>query len=68
MVPVGKPTKVLIVEDEPLIALALRDVLTLVGFEVVGVAARVSDALTIAQNTPPDVAILDVRLPASAMG
>ena len=62
MVPEGKPTKVLIVEDEALIALALRDDLTLVGFEVVGVAARVSDALTIAQNTLPDVAILDVRL------
>ena len=62
MVPKGKPTKVLIVEDEPLIALSLRDVLTLAGFEVVGVAARVSDALTIAQNTPPDVAIFDVRL------
>ena len=62
MVPEGKPTKVLIVEDEPLIALSLRDVLTLAGFEVVGVAARVSDALTIAHNTPPDVAILDVRL------
>ena len=62
VVPEGKPTKVLIVEDEPLIALSLSEVLTLVGFEVVGVAARVSDALTIAQNTPPDVAILDVRL------
>jgi two-component system, response regulator PdtaR len=62
VVPEGKPTKVLIVEDEPLIALSLRDVLTLAGFEVVGVAARVSDALTIAQNTPPDVTILDVRL------
>ena len=62
MVPERKPTKVLIVEDEPLIALSLRDVLTLAGFEVVGVAARVSVALTIAQNTPPDVAILDVRL------
>ena len=62
MVPEGKPTKVLIVEDEALIALSLRDMLTLVGFEVVGIAARVSDALTIAQNTTPDVALLDVRL------
>ena len=62
VVPERKPTKVLIVEDEPLIALSLGDVLTLAGFEVVGVAARVSDGLTIAQSTPPDVAILDVRL------
>ena len=54
--------KVLIVEDEPLIALSLREVLTLVGFEVVGVAASVSDALRIAQNTRPDIAIFDVRL------
>ena len=60
--PEAKPAKVLIVEDEALIALSLREVLVLVGFDVVGVAATVGDALCIAQNTPPDIAIFDVRL------
>ena len=38
------------------------EILTLVGFEVAGVAARVSDALVLAENSPPDIAIMDVRL------
>jgi DNA-binding response OmpR family regulator len=54
--------KVLIVEDDALIALSMREILTLVGFEVAGVAATVSDALILAENTRPDLAIFDVRL------
>jgi len=54
--------KVLIVEDDPLVAMTTREVLTLVGFEVTGVAATVSDALCLAENTRPDLAIFDVRL------
>jgi two-component system, response regulator PdtaR len=57
-----KRWKVLIVEDEPLVAWSMDEVLTLVGFEVVGVAARVSEALHIAEVTKPDLAIFDVRL------
>jgi two-component system, response regulator PdtaR len=58
----GMREKVLIVEDEALIALSLRESLTLVGYEVVGVAATVRDALTLAENTRPDLALFDVRL------
>ena len=54
--------KVLIVEDDAVILLSLRDVLTLVGLDVVGVAANVTDALCIAENTRPDLAIFDIRL------
>ena len=54
--------KVLIVEDDPLIAFTLREALTLVGFEVTGIAASVSQALTLAESTRPDLAIFDVRL------
>jgi DNA-binding NarL/FixJ family response regulator len=57
-----KRWKVLIVEDEPLVAWSMDEVLTLVGFEVVGVAARVSEALHLAEATRPDLAIFDVRL------
>src|SRR5215831_6003477 len=54
--------KVLIVEDDVLIAWSMDEVLTLVGFDVVGVATSVSEALSIAEDTHPDLAIFDVRL------
>jgi two-component system, response regulator PdtaR len=58
----AKPPKVLLAEDDALIAMSLREVLSLFGFEVVGVAATVTDALCLAQNTEPDLAIFDVQL------
>ena len=54
--------KVLIVEDDAIEALGMREMLSLVGLEVVGIAACVSDALCLAECTRPDVAIFDVRL------
>src|SRR5215470_10652367 len=54
--------KVLIVEDDAIEALGMREMLSLFGVEVVGVASRVSDALCLAEDTLPDVAIFDVRL------
>lgn len=57
-----KLLKVLILEDEALIALSMQEVLGLVGVEVVGVAATVGEALRLAGSTDPDVAICDVRL------
>jgi DNA-binding NarL/FixJ family response regulator len=40
----------------------MDEVLALVGFDVVGVATRVSEALRIADVTKPNLAIFDVRL------
>jgi DNA-binding NarL/FixJ family response regulator len=54
--------KVLILEDDVLVAWSLREVLSLTGCEVTGIAATVSDALCLAENTRPDLAIIDVRL------
>ena len=45
-----------------MISLSLCDVLGLVGLDVVGVAANVTDALCIAENTHPDLAIFDIHL------
>jgi len=56
------PAKILVAEDDALIAMSIREVLSLFGFEVVGVAATVNDALCIAQNSRPDLAIFDVHL------
>lgn len=52
----------LIVEDEALVSLALKDVLTEFGCEVVGAAARVDVALDLARELPFDIAVLDVNI------
>ena len=57
-----KWARVLIIEDELLVAWSLRDVLSLIGCEVTGIAATVSEALILAENTKPDLALVDVRL------
>lgn len=54
--------RVLIVEDESLIAMFLEDTLTDIGCRVAGVAARYHDALAKAKSLAFDVAILDVNL------
>ena len=58
----AEPARVLIVEDEPLVAENLRDDLVEAGFEVVGVAARVESALKLIEGTEFDVAIIDANL------
>jgi PAS domain S-box-containing protein len=54
--------KVLIVEDEPLIALDLKDELERAGFAVVGPAFKLSEGLELASEASVDVALLDVNL------
>lgn len=57
-----KHTRVLIVEDEPMIAFTLQDLLIEAGFEVVGVARRIEKALEQIGSTGFDVAIVDANL------
>ena len=54
--------RVLIVEDEPMIAFTLEDVLVDAGFEIAGVATKLEPALLIIQSGVCDVAILDANL------
>ncbi len=54
--------RILLVEDEPLIAFDVADHLRRAGFEVVGPAASVSAALTLLNSQGCDVAVLDVNL------
>ncbi|MFT3899816.1 MAG: response regulator transcription factor [Gordonia sp. (in: high G+C Gram-positive bacteria)] len=58
------PVRVFIVDDHELVRRGLRDLLATDGdLEVIGEAANVAEALVGITNNPPDVAILDVRLP-----
>jgi CheY-like chemotaxis protein len=54
--------RVLLVEDENLVALLLGDMLAELGHTVVGPVARLGKALEIAQREAFDVAILDVNI------
>jgi CheY-like chemotaxis protein len=54
--------RILIVEDEPFIALALEDMLFELGFVVVGCVADVSSALAFIDREEIDGALLDVNV------
>jgi DNA-binding response OmpR family regulator len=54
--------RVLLVEDEPLIAIALESTLKELGFDVVASATGISSALQVIGREPVECAILDVNL------
>lgn len=54
--------RILVVEDEPLVAMMLQDMLDDIGFDVIGPAMRVEAALVLINTEPLDAAILDVNL------
>jgi DNA-binding response OmpR family regulator len=56
------PERVLVVEDEPLIAFDVADHLRQAGFEVIGPATSVSAALKLLNSQSCDLAVLDVNL------
>lgn len=62
--PIGetKALRVLIVEDEVLLAMTLEDALEGLGHIVAGVATRMPDALLMAANSEIDFAVLDLNL------
>lgn len=57
-----KGRRVLIVEDEDLIATLLEDLLVKLECEVVSVATQLSEAVTMAKGKKFDVALLDIML------
>jgi two-component system, response regulator PdtaR len=54
--------KVLIAEDELLIADLMEDTLTANGYEVCGIARTVDEGVALGELHKPDLAVLDVRL------
>lgn len=54
--------RVLVVEDEFLIAMEVEDLLTQAGYEVVGPVGDVEAALALVGRHPIDAAVLDVNL------
>src|SRR5258705_1478940 len=58
----GMPNDVLIVEDDPIIALDFEDTILGLGVKTVRTAASVARALDLIEQRPPDFALLDVGL------
>jgi two-component system, response regulator PdtaR len=60
--------KVLIAEDELMIADLLEEVLITSGYDVCGIARTVDEAVALAELHQPDLAVLDVRLARGGRG
>ena len=59
----SKPVRrILVIEDEPFIAMGLEQLLPRLGYEVVGVATHLREALAKAEAGGFDLAVLDVNL------
>jgi CheY-like chemotaxis protein len=57
-----RPLKILIIEDEPLVAIDIAQQAVAAGYSLCGIAVSGQEALDFAEADPPDVAITDVSL------
>ncbi len=55
--------RVVIAEDEAIIRLDLKEILTSAGYEVVGESGRGDEAVQLVADHRPDLAILDIKMP-----
>jgi DNA-binding response OmpR family regulator len=62
MTPTGAADTLLIVEDEAIVAMALRDELEDAGYHVLDLTDRHAQALEIAKACAPDLALVNIRL------
>ncbi len=56
------PVRILLIEDEPILAFALEEYLLETGFEIAGVAGRLETALALINNGDFDAVVLDANL------
>lgn len=56
------PNRVLVIEDDLLVAAQIETTLTEAGFDVIGVAPTGEEAIELAAEEPPDLAVVDIRL------
>ncbi len=63
-----KKTKILVVEDEIIVARDIRNMLVGLGYEVTGVVPGARAAIQKAQETDPDIVLMDVMLQGKVTG
>lgn len=57
-----RPARLLVVEDDFLVAMDIEDRLTEAGFVVVGVAKSAAEAIDLVTRDQPEIAIMDIRI------
>lgn len=62
------PARILIADDESLIRMDLREMLTTLGYDVVGEAADGREAVRMARDTKPDLVVMDIKMPPGTDG
>ncbi|MCD6192601.1 MAG: response regulator [Candidatus Aminicenantes bacterium] len=60
--------KILIVEDESIVALDIASLVKEMGYEVCGLVYSGEEALKVAERTSPDIILLDIGLPGEVDG
>ena len=60
--------RVLVIEDEPLIAMDLQDILEGLGHDVIGAAATHQQAVSLAKGQEPDLILSDIQLADGSSG
>ena len=61
--PASKPASVLLAEDEHLVSLAMTHALATAGYVTVGPAVDGEQAVTLARQAMPDIAVMDIHMP-----
>ncbi|MFU8882601.1 MAG: response regulator [Rhodobacterales bacterium] len=60
--------RVMIIEDEPIIAVDLQSIVTEMGHSVTGIARTRTEATALARKTPPDLILADIQLADKSSG
>lgn len=58
----GRRTRILVVEDEPMIAFVIEDAIDAIGGEMLGPIGQLDEAMVAARNAVFDCALLDVNI------
>ncbi|HZB92888.1 MAG TPA: response regulator [Stellaceae bacterium] len=59
---IKRPVSILVVEDDALVASYIQEVLEESGFAIAGVASSGPEAMSLASNARPDLALVDIKL------
>ena len=62
------PARILVVEDDFLVAMQVETALVEAGFDLVGIAASAEDAIELATSQDPALVVMDIRLAGSRDG
>jgi two-component system, response regulator PdtaR len=56
------PARILVVEDDHIVSMEIEHVLLNAGFAVIGIAVSADEAVRMARDQRPDLAVMDIRL------